>query len=151
MEDIRQEESPTGGATFAGSRRGPGGASACISISTTFGDLLLDLGRFRPVVGDRLIQLTRVEFDILAHLVHNAHRVVTYEELFAEVIRAAHQPGTSLLRVHVTHLRRKLGALGQAIETVRGRGLAIRKAAAKSSQQFSASAGRAISGTLAEP
>jgi DNA-binding response OmpR family regulator len=130
LEDMRQGASPTGEGIFASSRYEPERPPACVSISTAFGELLLDLGRFRPLVNDRLIQLTRVEFDILAHVVRNAHRVVTYEELFAEVIRAAHQPGTSLLRVHLTHLRRKLGALGQAIETVRGRGLAIRKVVA---------------------
>src|SRR3954463_14211128 len=113
---MRQQTSAAGDAHLRG--RTTEHAPACISISTAFGELLLDRGRFRLLVDDRLVPLTRVEFDLLAHLAQNRHRVVTYEELFAEVIRAAHQPGASLLRVHLTHLRRKLGRLGRAIETV---------------------------------
>lgn len=149
MRDLRHELAATGPNTFGGPQQGGERPPACLSISTEFGDLVLDLHRFRLVTNERVVQLTRVEFDILAHLVQNAHRVVPYEELFADVIRTVHQPGASLLRVHVTHLRRKLGLLGRAVETVRGRGLTIRQLAARSPEP-SPEVPSAVSANLAE-
>ncbi len=68
------------------------------------------------------VALTCMELDTLAYLMRNASRVVSQEELFQSVAGSAYQAQSSLMRVHVSNLRRKLGRLGHVVRTVRGRG-----------------------------
>jgi DNA-binding response OmpR family regulator len=110
------------------SRRSRPPRAARSVIVTPAGTLCLDLACFQAFANERLLGLTRLEFDLLAYLVLEAPRVVSYEELFHNVIRSARADGTSLIRVHVTHLRGKLKELREALETVRGRGLRVRVA-----------------------
>lgn len=85
----------------------------------------IDFRSFSVQGRSQLIALTRVEFDILAYLVA-ARRVVSSRELVTEVIKSAHQEDSSLVRVHISHLRRKLAADGaDLIVTVRGRGYLV--------------------------
>jgi two-component system OmpR family response regulator len=86
------------------------------------GGICLDLDRFTVHAGDRRVHLTPLEFDVLAYLMRHAHRVVSHEELVRNALHGIYDPDSSRLRVHVTHLRRKLGTRALAIETVRGRG-----------------------------
>jgi DNA-binding response OmpR family regulator len=72
--------------------------------------------------GGHSIALTFMEFDTLAYLMRSAPRVVSQQELFSSVAGSAYHAHSSLMRVHVSNLRRKLGAHGQVIHTVRGRG-----------------------------
>lgn len=83
----------------------------------------VDRMRFSVFVDDAAIPTTRLEFDLLAYLVRHADRVVSSKELFEAVIGAVYAPRSGLLRVHVAHLRRKLGNAAVALRTVRGRGL----------------------------
>jgi DNA-binding response OmpR family regulator len=83
----------------------------------------VDHETFSVFVNDAAIVTTRLEFDLLAYLVTNAGRVISAKELFEMVIGTAYVPESALLRVHVAHLRRKLGAAALALRTVRGRGL----------------------------
>jgi two-component system response regulator CpxR len=69
------------------------------------------------------LPLTRLEFDLLDLLVQSAGRVVPYRELVERVLGCVFVPESTALRVHVAHLRRKLGGAAGAIVTVRGRGL----------------------------
>jgi DNA-binding response OmpR family regulator len=89
------------------------------------GSLLLDLARHQAFSHGQPISLTRLEFALLRHLLTNAHRVVTVDELVGCVIEGIHRPGSSLVRVHICHLRRKLGYAGAAIRTIRGVGLCL--------------------------
>ena len=93
-----------------------GGAQAPVSIR-------LDRARFVVEVDNVPVQTTRLEFDLLDYLVQNADRVVSKPELFEFVIRSAPIADSGLIRVHVAHLRRKLGSASRALRTVRGRGL----------------------------
>jgi DNA-binding winged helix-turn-helix (wHTH) protein len=86
------------------------------------GPLQVDLHGFQVFLQGQTIPLTRVEFDLLHHMVAHAHRLVTVQELVSFVIQGVHRPESSLIRVHMCHLRRKLGRAGAAITTVRGRG-----------------------------
>jgi DNA-binding response OmpR family regulator len=86
----------------------------------------IDLTCFKVYADGLSLALTRLEFDLLVYLFRNSHRVVPASELVTQVIRSAHSPGSSLIRVHISHLRRKLGCAANIIETVRGRGLRIR-------------------------
>src|SRR5882672_11248625 len=70
-----------------------------------FGPLLLDPERVQVFLHDRSVNLTRVEFGLLHHVVTNAHRVVPSDELVSRVIQGVHRPESSLVRVHMCHLR----------------------------------------------
>src|SRR5262249_44173522 len=98
------------------------------------GSICLDLGLFTAQAKGRELPLTRLEFDLLAYMMQHAGRVVSQEELAARVLRSAYSAESSLVRVHVSHLRRKLGTSGQMIETVRGRGFRFREARASAAR-----------------
>ncbi len=73
-----------------------------------FGDLRVDLAN-RVVTRDgEDVRLTPVEYKLLATLVRNAGKVMTYQQLLREVwgLRSAHQK--QYLHVYVGHLRGKL-------------------------------------------
>lgn len=54
------------------------------------------------------IDLTRLEFDILAYLAQNADRVVTSKMLLQQVWGPEYGDDTQTLRVHVSNLRKKI-------------------------------------------
>ena len=73
------------------------------------GDLQVDSGaRTARVAGERL-ELTRREFDLLATLARNPGRVLTHHTLL-DLAWGPAGGSTESLRVHVTHLRQKLGS-----------------------------------------
>jgi two-component system, OmpR family, response regulator RegX3 len=88
-------------------------------------DLRIDLGARRVRLGDRELELSRKEFDLLARLARDAGRVVSRETLISEVWDENWFGSTKTLDVHIATLRRKLGdtpANPRYIETVRGVG-----------------------------
>jgi DNA-binding response OmpR family regulator len=87
------------------------------------GALSIDLDRFVIAVRGAPVKLTRVEFDLLETLARRFGQVVSYPELAERALRAHLVGESAALRVHLTHIRRKLGPSGRAIVTVRGRGL----------------------------
>ena len=91
------------------------------------GSVDMDLHSFTAYNRGRPLTLTRLEFDILLYLVVRAHRVVAQDELLREVVQGAHTGQTSLIRVHICNLRRKLGVDACVVETVRGRGVRFRE------------------------
>ncbi len=72
------------------------------------GDLTVDFARRTVVVRGEQVRLTRTEFDILALLVRNRGRVVTSRMLLENVWGPEYVGDTQTLRVHVSHLRRKI-------------------------------------------
>jgi two-component system alkaline phosphatase synthesis response regulator PhoP len=82
----------------------------------------MDIDRFQATSSGRKMRLTRVEFDILEYLIRHSHRVVSHEELVRECIHGIFRAESSLVRVHVAHLRERLMADAWVIATVRGRG-----------------------------
>ena len=85
--------------------------------------LTIDRQRYVVALASLKLPLTRLEFDLLDTLVRNAGRVVPYRELVEHVLGCVFVPESTALRVHLAHLRRKLGDAAAAIVTVRGRGL----------------------------
>ena len=85
--------------------------------------LAVDPGRRTIAVDGRLLELTRREFDLMAHLVAHPRLVFTRGQLLATVW---HQPDVGdgrTIDVHVARLRTKLGALHRhMLATVRGVG-----------------------------
>lgn len=101
----------------------PGPAVEKAAEAIRFGSLSIDLDRFVIEIDGAPIKLTRVEFDMLETLARRVGRVVSYPELAQCVLRARLAGESTALRVHLSHLRRKLGPSGRAFVTVRGRGL----------------------------
>ena len=78
----------------------------------TSGDLHVDFAKREVTVRGEPVRLTRIEFDILAMLARNAGRVVTSRQLMESVWSPEYFGDTQTLRVHVSHLRRKIESPG---------------------------------------
>ncbi|HEY5506336.1 MAG TPA: response regulator transcription factor [Coriobacteriia bacterium] len=91
-------------------RRTAGADSSVNEIEA--GDLHIDLGKRTVTVRGEHVKLTRLEFDILAMLARNAGRVVTSRMLLETVWGPEYVGDTQTLRVHVSHLRRKIETAG---------------------------------------
>lgn len=90
---------------------GPGGAEPLVRIDTVQRTAWVD---------GRELDLTYLEFELLAHLVANPHRVHTRDQLVTTVWGYGHVGDGRTVDVHVARLRRKLGAEHRkAIQTVR--------------------------------
>ena len=89
-------------------------------------DLTLNREAREVLVSGRDIDLTRTEFDLLAHLVGSPGVVVPREELIRAVWASDFVPeSTHVVDVHLANLRRKLreaAATNQWIRTIRGVG-----------------------------
>ena len=88
------------------------------------GELELDPGRLTAMRGGRDLALTPREFSVLELLVRAEGRIVSAEELLERAWDENADPFTSVVRVIVSRLRRKLGA-PDPIVTVVGRGYRI--------------------------
>lgn len=89
-------------------------------------DLSLNPGAREVRVKGEEVELTRTEFDLLAHLVANPGVVVAREDLMKAVWASEYVPdSTHVVDVHLANLRRKLRAASadnQWIRTIRGVG-----------------------------
>jgi DNA-binding response OmpR family regulator len=75
----------------------------------------------------RTLTLTRTEFGVLQFLVAHAGQAFTRREI-VEGVKGERYPVTDrAVDVQIVSLRRKLGALGRSIETVRGTGYRYRQ------------------------
>ncbi|MFE5139095.1 winged helix-turn-helix domain-containing protein [Streptomyces fagopyri] len=97
----------------------PDGAAAAVSA----GDdplVRIDSVRRTAEVDGRTLDLTYLEFELLAHLVAHPQRVHTRDQLVTTVWGYGHVGDGRTVDVHVARLRRKLGAqYRQTIQTVR--------------------------------
>ena len=90
-------------------------------------EITVDLDGRRVHVGDREIELTRREFDLLAALIRNRGRVLTRDRLLEDVWEYDYPGETRTVDVHVRRLRQKLGDPAKAnVETVVGVGYRFR-------------------------
>ncbi|TJZ55456.1 winged helix-turn-helix transcriptional regulator [Streptomyces piniterrae] len=97
-------------------------APATTTAAATAGDEIvrIDPERRTVQVQGRPLDLTYLEFELLAHLVGNPHRVHTRDQLVTTVWGYGHVGDGRTVDVHVARLRRKLGAEHRAsIVTVR--------------------------------
>jgi two-component system KDP operon response regulator KdpE len=85
-------------------------ATAADPAAFTVGDLVVDTGARQVSVAGRPVELTRREFDLLALLARRPGRVLTHGTILDQVWGSRAGAGTTSLRVHVTQLRKKLGA-----------------------------------------
>ncbi|GGZ20873.1 transcriptional regulator [Streptomyces inusitatus] len=84
------------------------------------GPVRIDMVERVAVVNDQPLDLTYLEFELLAHLVAHPHRVHTRDQLVTTVWGYGHVGDGRTVDVHVARLRRKLGAEHRhTIQTVR--------------------------------
>ncbi len=88
------------------------------------GDVIVDLSEGLATRDGRPLDLTGIEFRILAALMRNRGQLVTYSQLAEAVWAVTTGPESNSLEVHVSRIRQKLAAGGgsRLIHTVRGLG-----------------------------
>jgi DNA-binding response OmpR family regulator len=104
-------------------RRPPRGASNYV-----VGDLVLNPDTHEVRRGERSIELTQREFELLEYLMRNERIVVPRQRLLEEVWGYDPFASTNTIEVFVSNLRRKLEAGGEprVLHTIRGAGYVLR-------------------------
>jgi DNA-binding response OmpR family regulator len=92
------------------------------------GDLVLNPDTHEVLRGDRRVELTQREFELLEYLMRNERLVVSRQKLLDEVWGYDPFSITNTIEVFVSNLRRKLEADGEPrlLHTVRGAGYVFR-------------------------
>jgi two-component system OmpR family response regulator len=103
-------------------RRSGRGASDVTRLEV--GDLVVDLVKREAHRGNRQIELTAREFDLLVYLMRNAGKIVTRKMLLEHVWDMHFDPQTNVVDVHLSRLRQAVdrGFDHTLIHTVRGAG-----------------------------
>jgi two-component system, OmpR family, response regulator MprA len=94
-----------------------------------FADLALDTGSRQALRGDRAIQLTTKEYELLALLLRHPRRVLTHGFILQSVWGYDFEGETNVLPVLIGQLRQKLEVGGESrlIHTVRHAGYVLRE------------------------
>ncbi|MEE0773304.1 MAG: response regulator transcription factor [Anaerovoracaceae bacterium] len=93
------------------------------------GDLSINVERHEVTVGDRLVELTLKEFELLQYMMENRGHVFSRDQLLNNVWGIEYAGETRTVDVHIRHLRQKLSD-GENddnyIETIRGKGYKVK-------------------------
>ncbi len=94
-----------------------------------FADLVLDLHQRRAIRGDRTLELTMKEFELLKYLMSNPGEVLTREQILENVWGYDFIGASNVIEVYVRYLRLKIEDEGERrlIQTVRGVGYVLRE------------------------
>ena len=94
----------------------------------TFADLRLNLATREVLRGDRLLDLTAREFELLLFFLRNPRRVLTRDQILDQVWGTIYVESNAI-EVHIGRLRDKLEAADEPrlIQTLRGAGYALRE------------------------
>ncbi len=87
-----------------------------------FGTIALDLDLHEASAGDRGLDLTRKEFELLAYFLKNPRRVLPREKILQQVWGLEYLGESRTIDAHVRRLRAKLGESAACIETIVGVG-----------------------------
>ncbi|MDB5702928.1 MAG: two-component system, OmpR family, response regulator [Sphingomonas bacterium] len=111
-------------------RRGAANAEAVVT-ALTCGELRMDLLTHRVERAGARIDLQPQEFRLLEFLLRNQGHVVTRTMLLEEVWDYHFDPGTNVIDVHISRLRKKIDEAGREplLHTVRGVGYMLSEAA----------------------
>jgi two-component system, OmpR family, response regulator NblR len=94
-----------------------------------FADLMLDLDTRHAVRGQRAIELTAKEFELLRYLMEHPSEILTREQILENVWGYESGGESNVIEVYVRYLRIKLQEAGEKrlIQTVRGLGYVLRE------------------------
>jgi two-component system response regulator MprA len=92
------------------------------------GNLSLDPRRRHVTRGERVLELTKTEFDLLELLMRNAGIVLTRDQIYSQIWGYDFETSSKSLDVYVSYLRRKTEEDGEPrlVHTVRGVGYTAR-------------------------
>jgi len=104
-------------------RRPPRGTASLV-----FEDLVLKPDSYEVLRGDRRVDLTQREFELLEYMMVNQRVVISRQQLLEDVWGYEPFADTNTIEVFVSNIRRKLEAEGEArlLHTVRGVGYVLR-------------------------
>lgn len=91
-----------------------------------FKDLVINPGRHEVLLADRPLDLTVTEFHLLHLLARRPGWVFTRSQIVKEVHGEDFAVTERSVDVHIVGLRKKLGAFGKSLETVRGIGYRLK-------------------------
>ncbi len=91
------------------------------------GPIAIDLAARSAAVRGRDVELTRVEFDLLAALARRAGAAVSRRSLIDDVLASEREGGERALDGYVSRLRKKLGPDGALLATIWGVGYRLRE------------------------
>lgn len=89
------------------------------------GNLSIDVERHQVLDGERQVELTYKEFEMLRYLMENQGIVLTRDKLLEHIWGYDFDGETRTVDVHIRTLRQKLEGSGALIETIRGVGYRI--------------------------
>jgi DNA-binding response OmpR family regulator len=91
------------------------------------GDLEVDTRARRARRGERIVVLSAREYALLEYLAHRAGQIVSRTELWDHAYDEAAEPGSNVLDVHISHLRKKIddGMEQKLLHTRRGQGYVL--------------------------
>ena len=89
------------------------------------GKILLDNERHTVVAGERSVELTLKEYELLRYLMRNEDIVLSRDAIMLSVWGVDFEGESRTVDMHIKTLRQKLGEQGKQIRTVRGVGYAI--------------------------
>ena len=104
------------------------GTAADVAAPIVVGGLRIDTRAREATLEGEPLDLTRLEFDLLAHLAARAGTVVSKKELLADVWHSPYGGADKTVDVHLSWLRRKLGESASApryVHSVRGVGVKL--------------------------
>ena len=92
-------------------------------------DLVLDTGTQEVRRGNRLIELSAKEYELLQYLMINKGRVISREQIEDHIWNYDYDGGTNVVDVYISYLRKKIDADEEVklIKTLRGRGYTIKE------------------------
>ncbi len=95
----------------------------------TFADLRLDTGTHQAFRGERVIELTAKEYELLELFLHHPRQVLTRDVIFDRVWGYDFGGESNIIEVYIRYLRQKLEEAGEPrlLHTVRGVGYVMRE------------------------
>ena len=102
-------------------RRAAGSAPRILSV----GEIRLDQERYLVYAGEKQVELTFKEFELLRFLMINPKVVLSREAIMQAVWETDYEGETRTVDMHIKTLRQKLGPCGRQIGTVRNVGYVI--------------------------
>jgi DNA-binding response OmpR family regulator len=91
-----------------------------------YGKLTLDSSKHEVTFGNKPVELTSKEFDLLECLLRSKGRVLSRDHLMDEVWGYDYYGGMRTVDVHIRRLREKISALSESIQTVKNIGYKLK-------------------------
>jgi len=94
------------------------------TLELRVGQLVLDLQTHSARRGEKSMELTKTEWDLLEYLMRHPDQVMTRQQILDYVWSFSNEVQPSMVEVYISYLRRKIDLPGETnpIETVRGIG-----------------------------